>query len=155
MAEGNAAIILQDYLDNVSAALMTEDWSAYRDAVILPLHLISNDETRIVATDDALRVGFDQFCATLKIQHITDYIRLVESAGFVDDDMISGSYITHLLVRSHRILNPFRSQMTLKLQVDRWRVASVTTGLDDSRWPLIRSETSPDTDTNSDKGPLQ
>jgi hypothetical protein len=151
MADPDAAAILQDYLDAVAKTVMEDDWPSYRDAVSLPCHVISHDESKVVSTEADLRAGFEQFRDTLRFHQVTDYIRLVESASLLDHDLISGSYISHLLARSYRILSPFRSQMTLRLQGSRWRAVSVTNGLANSRWPLIRLQLSP----NSEEGPLQ
>ena len=154
MTDSAAAAILQDYLDAVSKSAMLDDWDSYRDAVILPFHFISHDESRVATTEAELKLIFGQFCDTLRFQKVTDYIRLVDSAALLDHDLISGSYITHLLVRGHRILDPFRSQMTLRLQGNRWRAASVTNSLATSRWQLIRLQLAADSDTDP-KGPTQ
>jgi hypothetical protein len=140
----DAATILQDYLDAVARAVMADDWASYRDAVSLPCHIISHDESKVVATEKDLQAGFDQFRDTLRFHQVTDYIRLVDTATLLDHDLLSGSYLSHLLARSYRILDPFRSQMTLRLQGGRWRAVSVTNGLANSRWPLIRLALPPD-----------
>ena len=73
--------ILQSCLDDVSTAVLADDWNTCRDAVCLPCHIISHDESKVVATLDDLKAGYDLFCATLRAQRVTDYIRLVESAA--------------------------------------------------------------------------
>ena len=57
----DAADIVQTYLDEVSQAVMTDDWETYRAGVNLPLHLISHDETKVIATEDDLRDGWTIF----------------------------------------------------------------------------------------------
>ena len=152
MVDTDAARILQSYLDAVAQTVMNDDWETYRDAVSLPCHVISHNESKVVATEEDLLLGFTQFRDTLRFQRVTDYIRLVETASLLDRDLLSGGYVTHLLVRGHRILDPFRSQITLRLQGNRWRAVSVTNGLANSRWPLIRLELPP---TSEPKGPQQ
>ena len=141
----DASDIFQVYLDGVSLAVMTDDWATYRRAVHLPCHIISHDESKVVATEDDLRVGFDQFSQTLKFHKVTDYIRLVEAATQLDAGLISGSYVTHLISGGQRIMPPFRSQMTLRLIAGLWRAVSVTNALANSRWPLVRLALHPDT----------
>ena len=133
-----AAAILQSYLDEVTKAVLAGDWETYRDGVTLPCAVVSHNESKVVETEDDLRAGYDSFRATLLGQKVTDYIRLVEDASFLDRDLISGSYLTHILAGGHRILAPFKSIMVLRLVGNRWRAASVTNGLANSRWPLIR-----------------
>ena len=135
---------LQAYLDEVSRTLLAADWEAYRMCVALPFHIVSHDENKVVSTEDDLRAGFDQFCDTLRFNRITDYIRLVESATMLDQDLISGSYMSHLISHGQRIVPAFRSQITLRLIGNRWRAASVTNGLAKSRWPLVRLLLHPD-----------
>lgn len=146
----DAAAILQDYLDDVSLLVMAGDYPAYREVMCLPLHIISHDESKVVATEDDLRAGFEMFCQTLKMQKVTDFIRLVEATAELDPTLISGSYVTHLLSGGNRILPPFRNQITLRLEGNRWRAASITNPLANSRWPLVRLALHPDDDP---KGP--
>ena len=140
-----AADILQTYLDEVSLAVLADDWEAYHTRICLPCHIVSHDESKVVATIDDLKEGFDLFRNTLRIQRVTDYIRLVESATQLDRDLITGRYISHLISGSHRLMPPFRSEMTLRYVGDRWCAASVTNSLANSRWPLIRLAVNPDT----------
>ena len=142
----DALAILQSYLDEVSRAVMDDDWAGYSDAISLPFHLVSHDESKVVTTLTDLRAGFDQFREMLKIQKVTDFIRLVESAGRLDRDLISGKYVSHILANGHRLLPPFRSQITLRLEGNRWRAASITNALANSRWPLVRLALHPETD---------
>ena len=141
----DATDILQIYLDEISQAVMTDDWATYRAGICLPCHIISHDESKVVSTDADLKAGFDQFGATLRIQRVTDYIRLVESASQLDRDLISGRYVSHVIAGSHRLIPPFRSEMTLRLVGNRWCAASITNALANSRWPLVRLEVKSDT----------
>lgn len=147
----DASDIFQVYLDTVSLAVMADDWPAYRRSVHLPCHVISHEESKVVATVDDLRIGFDQFSQTLKFHKITDFIRLVEAATQLDTELISGSYVTHLIAGTQRIMPPFRSQMTLRLIAGHWRAVSVTNGLANSRWPLVRLALNPDTNAEGPK----
>lgn len=140
----DTAAILQDYLDEVSLAVLHDDWQTYRDGISLPCAVITHSESKIVATEDDLRAGFETFRDTLRAQRVTDYIRLVDQAARLDKDLISGSYISHIIAGGQRVVAPFRSLMTLRLVGNRWRAASVTNGLANSRWPLMRLELPPD-----------
>lgn len=146
----DAANILQEFLDQIGAAMLADDWLTYRDGIFLPCHIISHDETKVVATEEDLKAGFDQFYATLQAQRVTDYVRLVESAALLEATLIAGDYTTHLIAGGQRAMPPFKSQMTLRLVGNRWRAASVTNVLANSRWPLVRLALHPDDDP---KGP--
>ena len=93
VAEG----ILQSDLDDVSTAVLADDWNTCRDAVCLPCHIISPDESKVAATLDDLKAGYDLFRETLRAQPVTDYIRRVESAALLEPAPISRKYVSPLL----------------------------------------------------------
>ncbi len=149
---GETTAILQTYLDTISAAVMANDWATYRAGVIMPFHLVTHTANITVSTEKDLRAGFDTFRQTLELQRVTDFIRLVESAKQVDQDLITGRYTTHLMSGGHRLLDPYTSQITLRRQDNIWRAASITNALANSRWPLLllnQSQTSPKEGQNS------
>ncbi|QYK42882.1 MAG: hypothetical protein KF887_07210 [Paracoccaceae bacterium] len=138
--------ILQHYLDEVGAAVLRQDWPAYRARVTLPFHLVTHTANLTVTDEQDLRLGFDTFAETLRIQKITDYMRLVEGADFLDDILLNGRYITHMMAGGHRVLPPFRSQITLRFEDGRWRGASISNALANSRWPIVVPALSPTPD---------
>ena len=142
----DATKILQVFLDETAAAVLADDFGTYAGRICLPCHIVSHDESKVVSTLDDLRAGFDQFRDMLRSQKVTDYIRLVESAGRLDKALISGKYVSHLLSNGQRVMPPFKSQMTLRLVGNQWRAASVTNALANSRWPLVRLAVHPDED---------
>ena len=141
---------LQTYLDDVASAVMQDDWPRYEARICLPFHLVTHTANLTIATETELRKGFEAFQETLKSQHITDYIRLVETASQLDPDLITGQYMTHLLAGSQRIIAPFRSSITLRLIGNQWRAASITNALANSRWPISMPVLADIPDENSD-----
>ncbi len=148
----DSAAILQSYLDEVAVAVLADEWETYRDHISLPCALVSHDESKIIATERDLRTGFDAFRDTLRAQRVTDYIRLVEQAWRMDKDLITGSYVSHIIAGGNRVVAPYKSVMTLRLVGNSWRAAAVTNGLANSRWPLVRLEL-PDPPATNPKGP--
>ncbi|MFN3721507.1 MAG: hypothetical protein ACK4VZ_00565 [Paracoccaceae bacterium] len=145
-----AAAILQTYLDEIATAVMAGDFAAYRAGIATPFHLVTHTESLTLFSDDELQAGFDSFCSMLKLQRVTNYIRLVESAQQLDPDLLAGRYITHLIAGGMRVLDPFQSQITLRRVGDRWCAASITNALANSRWPLVLSSLAK---TDLQKGP--
>lgn len=133
----NSVDTLQDYLDRVGAAVLAGDWDAYRADICLPFNLITQAANLTVETEAELRAGFDAFHSMLRTHAVTDYIRLVDRAAYLDDTLLSGSYVTHTLSRGKRVLQPYTSQITLRLEDARWRAASITNSLNNARWPLV------------------
>ena len=141
-----APLILQTYLDEVGSAVMADDWVAYRPCIQLPCHVVSFALNKVVATEAELHQGFDDFRDLLRFHRVTDYVRLVEQAVQLEQDMISGAYLSHLLASGQRLLEPFRSLITLRRSDGRWRAVSVTNGLANSRWSQTRPNPSLSTD---------
>ena len=142
---------LQLYLDEVAGAVLRQDFAAYRERVALPFQLVSHTASLHINTDHDLRLGFDSFAQTLRLQRITDFLRLVEGAEDLDEALISGRYVTHMMAGAHRVIPPFRSQITLRHEAGRWRAASITNALANSRWPLLLPVVFP---TEDAKGPV-
>lgn len=132
-----ASVIAQQYLDEAAAIVMADDWPAYTDVISRPFLLITHTGTMTFATPDEIRGIYQDFVQLLRTQHVTDYIRLVETAQQIDTDLIMADYVTHLMCGSHRIMDPVRSSISLRLEGIRWRAASITNAVASSRWPLL------------------
>jgi len=128
--------IAQSYLDAVSEAVTVNDYDTYSTYVSLPFYMVTTTRTIVIQTDAELQQIFVDFYQTLKSQRVTQYIRLVESATQLDHDLISARYLTHLLSGATRLIDPFRSQITLRLEGNQWRAASITNALSNSQWPF-------------------
>jgi len=134
-----ASAIVQTYLDEVAAIVVAGDWEAYTDVVCRPFTMITHSGTLSFATPDDIRCIYDGFRDLLRSQHVTNFIRLVDTAHQIEHDLISASYVTHLISGGTRIMDPVTSGITLRLDGNRWRAASITNALSNSRWPLLMS----------------
>jgi hypothetical protein len=128
---------LQIYLDEVAGSVLRRDFATYRDRIALPFQLVTHAASLHITDEATLRQGFDTFAQAVQVQRITDYLRLVEGAEELDEALITGRYVTHMMAGAHRVFPPFRSQITLRHEDGRWRAASITNALANSRWPLI------------------
>ena len=142
------AAIVQSYLDDVGAAVLAGDWDAYACRVVLPFQLTTLTAELVVRTEKDLRAGFDDFHLMLCAQRITDYVRLVESAAMTADQLLTGRYTSHLVAGDRRMIEPYASDITLRLVGNLWRATAISNSLINSRWPLL----TPSTD-RSIKGP--
>ncbi len=142
--------ILQSYLDEVGNSVMSDDWQGYQPCVHLACELVSYDGSHFITTEAELRDGFEKFRDMLRFYRVTDFIRLTEEAVLAED-VIADSYVSHLISTGHRLLEPFRPQITLCYIEGRWHGTSVTNGLSSSRWATMLSP-SPEFDP---KGPMQ
>jgi len=136
--------IAQAYLDEVGAIVLSDDWAAYCDCICRPFELVTHAETLVFPTPDDIRRIYDGFTSLLRSQRVTDFIRLVDSAHQIDRDLITARYTTHLMSGSHRIMAPVQSGITLRLEGNRWRAASITNAVSNSRWPLLLPRLDPE-----------
>jgi hypothetical protein len=126
----NADEILQAHLNQMTDCVMRQDFAAYLTGFSLPLHLVTATTNLTVTTEQELRLGFEEFGLMLKIQRVTDCIRLVSAAHKVDDQLICGTYATHLFSGGTRILPPVTSQTAMRHGADSgWRTVSITNGV--------------------------
>jgi hypothetical protein len=139
-----ALATFQTYLDEMSAFVMAGDFDAYAQRVSLPFHMLTENASFVIATRDDLQAGFDDFTQTLRLQHVTDLVRLAEGAVLLGEALIAGRYITHILSNANRVVPPFRSQMILRRQGETWRAASIANALTNDQWPLRVPEVSKD-----------
>ena len=128
--------LVQSYLDDVGNAVLLGDWDTYRNHVALPFTLITETATMGVETEEDLRKGFDSFHDMMKFQHVTQYVRLVDSAIDLGESLISGRYVSHFIAGSHRIIPPFRSAITLRLIGNSWRAVAITNSISNMQWPI-------------------
>ncbi len=133
----DAVTILQSYVDEIGAAVLSGDWETYRRGVALPFNLVTQAANIVVETEARLREGFDVFVETLISQRITEYVRLVQSADLLDADLLSGVTVTHMMSGGSRIVKPFASQLTLRHYGSAWKAVSISSALTNPRWPLM------------------
>lgn len=134
-------LLLQAYLDEATGAVLSGDWAAYREGISLPCTMISPDVSTITATEADLRAEFDAVCAMLQVHQVTTFVKIVDSAYFLDKDLLSGFYVSHMLAQGRPVIPPYRSVLDLRLEGKRWRAAAVTNGLNSSRLPAATSAT--------------
>ena len=118
--------ICQTYLDEVSIALLTNNFQMYFNAMHLPFFLIGPRSNQVVATDADLRAGFADYQQVLRSQQVTQLIRLADSATLLDDRLICGAYQTHVLSRGTWVSNPHKSLISLRKVDGSWKAAAVT-----------------------------
>ena len=105
---------LQIFLDEVAGAVLRQDFAAYRECMALPFQVVTHTASLQIEYDHNLRQRFDTYAQAMRLQRITDWLRLVEGAEELDEALITGRYVTHMMAGAHRVMPPFRSQITLR-----------------------------------------
>ncbi len=117
--------ICQAHLDEVDSAMLAGDFHRYKRSIFLPIHLLSPNGTRQVTTEAELRRDFDAYCETLRLRHVTELIRLAESAVPLQETMISCYYETNILANGLRLVVPYQSHMILRQAGPFWQTVSI------------------------------
>jgi hypothetical protein len=130
-----ATVFLQDWLDRMGDATLGGDWQSYMPGISLPFRLLTETAEITVTTEADLKQGFDAFVASLHSQQVSDYIRLVTSAK-LSGDRLDGTYVTHVLAESVRVLPRFESAISLQRQGTIWRATTISNTLNNDRWPI-------------------
>jgi len=86
--------------------VMVGDVEAARRWIRLPWPVITLTAKFIVDTDEALVAGILAYAQTLRLQGVTDYIRIAKKAYYLDDISIEGHHVTHTLRGSVPVVPP-------------------------------------------------
>jgi hypothetical protein len=130
--------VFQKHLDEISEALLTDDYDRYRAMVDVPLVVITEKATTIVTREEHFRYGFESYAGMLRTHQATDLIRLAHSVSEYGDNLITGRYETHILRGGKRIYGPFQSAATLVRVGGRWLINSVVSPVHGEEWPINR-----------------
>ena len=130
-------IMIQEWLDRLTAAYSREDFEAYADMLVFPYVVVTRAAVLIIEDEVRLKEGFDAWVSMLKTQNVSDVIHTVQDANAIDDDLMSASYVTHLLRGATPICPPYSSTATFRCGADRTlRLVSMTNGMKNLSWPI-------------------
>ena len=117
-----AEVIYQDHLDVLTRALMTQDVDLFASRMSLPHHVRTQNEEFWIEDLTQLQTGFAQVCGCMASSGVTEMIRLVKSAEFEGDTVITGMHETHQFHNAAYIMPPYANRIRLEKQSDDvWR----------------------------------
>ena len=126
----------QTWLDDVGQAFFDQRYEDYAARVELPLMVVTRTTQLVVDSDARLRDGFDAWCAMLDAQKVTDMYRSAHDVEFLGTELITGHYSTRILRGTVAVVPVFESAMTLRRIDNVWKAVSVTSGMQNMRWPI-------------------
>lgn len=135
-------LIYQEWLDCTSSALMTDNVEGFVDNVALPFIMRTGTGETVLETKEDLRGDVVNVTLALKSQKVTDYIRLVKQARYLDEATIEGWHTTHVLRNAMSVTPAYGNRMILRLMDGVWKVTEADHELSGNRFPLslLRSE---------------
>lgn len=133
----DAKTMVQEWLDRLTEVYSREDFEAYADMLVFPHVVVTRAAVLIVEDEARLKEGFDAWVSMLKTQNVSDVIHTVQDANEIDAELISASYVTHLLRGATPICPPYSSTVTFRCDAGRTlRLVSMTNGMKNLSWPI-------------------
>ena len=132
-----ATSILQNYLDDLGHAVMTERFEDYASRILLPLNILTSSANMTVSTVADLEDGFDEFCEMILSLGVTDLIRAVKVARFHGNDHVVGIYETRMLNGRRQVLPSFHSKMWIGTYDGIWKAIKIHNTTKDAHWPML------------------
>lgn len=115
--------IYQDFLDETSAALLRGDPTVFCDRVALPFVMRTADGEIILESRDDLLEDTQKVVQAMREMQVTDYIRLVRKARYLDENTIEGWHKTYVMHNANTVTPPYHSRLVFRRQGETWRVA--------------------------------
>jgi len=131
-----AMVLLQEVLDIQSQALLQGDIALMRSTIALPYRRMTRDVDVIVETEADLEMEVRAFAGSLRSLSTNALIRLVTDAEFLNDTLIEGYYVTHVLHNATAMVPSYDNRIVLERIDGAWKLVEVTSNLVSQRWPL-------------------
>lgn len=135
-------LIYQDWLDQTSSALMTDDVDCFVSMTSLPFIMRTSGGETILESEADLRGDISNVVEALGNQQVTNYIRLVKKARYLDETTIEGWHTTYILRNATAVTPTYGNRMILRLMDGIWKVTEADHELSGNRFPvtLLRSD---------------
>lgn len=135
-------LIYQDWLDLTSSALMTGDVEGFASRCSLPFIMRTSGTETVLESIDDLRGDTANVVQALKDLQVTNYIRLVKQARYIDEATIEGWHTTYALRNATAVTPTYGNRMILRLMDGGWKVTEADHELSGNRLPLtlLRSD---------------
>ncbi len=127
---------MQAWLDRMDAAVLGGDFETYAAGVSLPFTLITETANLTVADEADLRRGFDAWRDMLRMQHVTDSVRLCSGVTHLAPDLVVGTYISHLLSNAKPVVPSKLGAIILRLEDGAWRATAIASPVANRKWPI-------------------
>lgn len=134
--------IYQRWLDVTSAALMEGDVEGFVSKTSIPFIMRTSGAEMVLESYDDMRGDAKTVVQALAGQQVTDYIRLVKKARYLDEETIEGWHTTYVLRNATAVTPSYGNRMILRWIKGDWKVVEADHELSGGRYPvtLLRSE---------------
>ncbi len=133
----DARAIYQDFLDQMSEALVSGDADAFLHHIHLPHRIITEDGVFEINDMTTARRHFDGFAGALRAQGVDAYVRVAKSAVFTDANRILGRHVADITSAGKRVVAPFENEMEIDRRDGVWGASVVRHHVRFVAWPDI------------------
>lgn len=134
-------------LDDISTCFIARRFTTWRDRVLLPFSLITQDGPLILRDDVALRRNFDLYLQACSAMQLDEVYREAKQLEACPDGTWIGTYETNLLRHGHRATDPYLSSALLHVVDGQFKMSSILNARGHTTWTGI----APDPHTARDK----
>lgn len=130
--------------DLLTKALITGDFALYQSILTLPVKFSPRQGRAYVLHDEAaLREDFELYVSIIRLHGVTDIYRQFLGHDRLDNG-IHVHWMTHILVRGTRLVEPFVTRMLVTVDAAGWRIAEIESSEGHLNWTLGRAVVSPE-----------
>lgn len=134
----NPLEIYQAALNEVSTAVLADDFDRYALMIDLPYLVHTEDARHLISTREELLPTFRAVHRTLRAQGVTHYERVARAGDYVHRDRIEGWHHTHLISNGALVKFPHRSKHAIVRRDEAWLFSEAHYAIRADRWPLTQ-----------------
>lgn len=129
--------LFQTILDRISAAFLSGDVDGWVNTLSLPCQLVTRQGTESFETAEDVRADFAAYQREFAEHGITNIVREAKTAERIDEDLMTGTYTTHILRGAQHVVPPWDASMTLRCENGLWRVTTVMRAIGHLNWGAL------------------
>lgn len=130
--------------DRLTTALLAGDFAIYRSLMLLPLVISPRGGLRyVLETEPALFEDFTLYHANIRAHSVTDIFRQPKGLLLPSPGRAELLCLTHIMVKAHRIVDPFETVFHLEDTAEGWRIREIESSEGHINWTLGRAAISP------------
>lgn len=135
--------IYQDWLDEASLHLMEGRIDAFVLMVGLPFMMRTVGAETLLETADEVALDAANLTEAFRSQNVTNYIRLVQNAHYLQPDVIEGWHSSHVLRNALNVVPSYSNRMVMRNVDGKWKVTEAEHELTSNRLPIALLKSDP------------
>lgn len=127
----------QALLDEITGAVMADDFDRYLRHTAVPFVIVSPSGTRVLDGVEKLRLGFDRAVEMYRALKVTDVVRRLKEQHPVGSSLMALHYEVHVLRGADRLYPPYPQASVARREGEGWKVGMLACSLLNEEWPIV------------------